>query len=180
MVSASSSLTNVPVPDDSTAAQEHPGPGQSAVPEDKTAGSETPKNLEDLLWEDDPENPRNWPFSKKWATAAIVGGPRLFDASMLNRSVVQVSLYTFVSPLTSSIMAPGLPDIAIKYHITNETLIAMTLSIFLISFGVAVSRPQCNATRKQVELLSSPCFWHRSRFVAFSVIYKGVQTYNST
>jgi hypothetical protein len=37
-------------------------------------------------------------------------------------------------------MAPGLPDIAIKYGITNETIVAMTLSIFLISFAIGVSR----------------------------------------
>ncbi|KAJ7786884.1 major facilitator superfamily domain-containing protein [Mycena olivaceomarginata] len=49
----------------------------------------------------------------------------------------QVALYTFVSPLGSSIMAPGLPQIAIKYGITNETIIAMTLSIFLLSFAIA-------------------------------------------
>jgi MFS family permease len=34
-------------------------------------------------------------------------------------------------------MAPGLPEVASKFHITGETLIALTLSIFLISFGVA-------------------------------------------
>ncbi|KAJ7887576.1 major facilitator superfamily domain-containing protein [Mycena olivaceomarginata] len=122
MVSASSSLTDVPaadkpvVPNTNTAAQDHDGHGASAIPEDKKA--ELLESLEDD-WQDDPENPRNWSLSKKWASAAVV------------------SLYTFVSPLTSSIMAPGLPDVAIKYHITNDTIIALTLSIFLISFGIA-------------------------------------------
>jgi hypothetical protein len=37
-------------------------------------------------------------------------------------------------------MAPGLPEVAIKYGITNETIIAMTLSIFLISFAFGVCR----------------------------------------
>jgi hypothetical protein len=36
-------------------------------------------------------------------------------------------------------MAPGLPEVAIKYHITNATILALTLSIFLISYGIAVS-----------------------------------------
>ncbi|KAG0709503.1 multidrug resistance protein 4 [Suillus ampliporus] len=48
----------------------------------------------------------------------------------------QVSLYTFVSPLASSIMAPGLPDIAIKFGITDPTIIALTLSVFLLSFAI--------------------------------------------
>ncbi|KAJ6486473.1 major facilitator superfamily domain-containing protein [Mycena vitilis] len=114
MVSASSSLTNVPVPDEPS--REHPGRGPSAIPEDKK--TELLENLEDD-WQDDDDNPRNWSSKKKWTSAAIV------------------SLYTFVSPLSSSIMAPGLPDIAAKYDITNETLLAMTLSIFLVSFGIA-------------------------------------------
>ncbi|KAJ7739903.1 major facilitator superfamily domain-containing protein [Mycena metata] len=120
MTSTSSSLTHVPVADEpspapSTEALDHPGRGPSAIPEDKK--EELAENLEDD-WQDDPQNPRNWSTSKKWASAGVV------------------SFYTFVSPLSSSIMAPGLPEIAAKYNITNETLIAMTLSIFLISFAI--------------------------------------------
>ena len=36
-------------------------------------------------------------------------------------------------------MAPGLPEIAIKYGITNSTIIALTLSTFILSFAFAVS-----------------------------------------
>ena len=36
-------------------------------------------------------------------------------------------------------MAPGIPDIAMKYGIKNDTITAMTLSIFLLSFGIGVS-----------------------------------------
>ncbi|KAJ7637213.1 multidrug resistance protein 4 [Mycena rosella] len=121
MASASSSSTHV-VPDQSAnpganglPAHEHPGHGPSAIPEDKK--EELLENLEDD-WEDDPENPRNWSTGKKWASAGVV------------------SFYTFISPLSSSIMAPGLPEVAIRYGITNETIIAMTLSIFLISFAL--------------------------------------------
>lgn len=48
----------------------------------------------------------------------------------------QVGLYTFVTPLASSIMAPGLPDLATKFNITNPTVTALTLSIFLLSFAI--------------------------------------------
>jgi hypothetical protein len=72
MVSASSSLTNVPA-DESVAhnvdAQDLPGHGSSAIPEDKKA--ELLENLEDD-WQDDLENPRNWSSSKKWTSAAVV------------------------------------------------------------------------------------------------------------
>jgi len=36
-------------------------------------------------------------------------------------------------------MASGLPQVADKYHITSPTVIALTLSIFLLSFGIGVS-----------------------------------------
>ncbi|KAJ7431332.1 multidrug resistance protein 4 [Mycena latifolia] len=64
------------------------------------------------------ENPRNWSASRKWCTAAIV------------------SFYMFVSPLSSSIMAPGLGEIAARYNIENQTVLALTLSIFLLSFAI--------------------------------------------
>lgn len=72
----------------------------------------------DYDWEHDPANPRNWSQAKKWTSTTIV------------------ALYTFVAPLASSIMAPGLPDLAIKFGITDPTIIALTLSIFLLSFAI--------------------------------------------
>lgn len=48
----------------------------------------------------------------------------------------QVSFYTLIPPLASSMMAPALPDIGVHFGITNPTLIALTLSIFLITFAI--------------------------------------------
>lgn len=79
MVSASSSLTNVPaadepvVPNTNIAARDHDGHGASAIPEDKKA--ELLESLEDD-WQDDPENPRNWSLSKKWTSTAVVSAFR--------------------------------------------------------------------------------------------------------
>ncbi|KAH9478455.1 Efflux pump radE [Psilocybe cubensis] len=92
-----------------------PGHGESALPEDKIG--EAVENLEDD-WENDPENARNWSTKKKWT------------------AVVILSSYTFVSPLASSMMAPGIPDLALKYGITNSTVVALTLSVFLLSFAI--------------------------------------------
>ncbi|KAG1892583.1 multidrug resistance protein 4 [Suillus subluteus] len=85
--------------------------GQSAEVENKT-------HDEEYDWEHDPANPRNWSPPKKWTMATIV------------------SLYAFVTPLASSIMAPGLLDVAIKFSITDSTVMALTLSIFLLSFAI--------------------------------------------
>lgn len=40
------------------------------------------------------------------------------------------------SPLASSMLAPGLPEIADKYHMTNSTLIALTLTYVIGSYSV--------------------------------------------
>ncbi|KXN92560.1 hypothetical protein AN958_06857 [Leucoagaricus sp. SymC.cos] len=91
------------------------GRGESAVPKEKV--EEATGNLEED-WENDPANARNWSYGKKWTAVAVV------------------SLYTFCTPLASSMMAPGLPEVALKYGITNPTVIALTLSIFLFSFAI--------------------------------------------
>ncbi|KAG1850204.1 multidrug resistance protein 4 [Suillus subalutaceus] len=77
------------------------------------------KQLEDG-WQQGPANPRNWSPARKWTTTAIV------------------VLYTFVTPLASSIMTPGLPGLAIKFGITDPTVTALTLSIFLLSFAIGL------------------------------------------
>ncbi|KAL1725148.1 major facilitator superfamily domain-containing protein, partial [Schizophyllum commune] len=80
---------------------------------------EKKERLSDDDWEDDPANPRNWSSGKKWTAVGIV------------------SFYTFIPPLTSSMMAPGMQEIALKYGITNSTVLALTLSIFLLALASA-------------------------------------------
>ncbi|KXN81467.1 hypothetical protein AN958_04548 [Leucoagaricus sp. SymC.cos] len=75
---------------------------------------------EDLNWDNDPDNARNWPLGKKW-TCVCVG-----------------SLYAFCPILASTMIAPGLPVVALKYEITNPTVVALTLSILLLSYGIGV------------------------------------------
>ncbi|KAF8187021.1 multidrug resistance protein 4 [Mycena galopus ATCC 62051] len=111
MSSGRSSLTRV-----------HPEDGEAAL-KDYTCKppSTVPQFSEPELsdsWLCNPENPRNWTTARKWYTTAIV------------------SLYMFVSPFSSSIMAPGLSEIRTRYDIESETVLAMTLSIFLLSFGI--------------------------------------------
>ncbi|KAG9004704.1 hypothetical protein FRB94_002546 [Tulasnella sp. JGI-2019a] len=72
----------------------------------------------DSEWDSDPENPRNWSNGKKWRTTAVV------------------SVYTFVSPLASSMIAPALPQIAGHFKITNPTIAALTLSIYILAYAL--------------------------------------------
>ncbi|KIY52336.1 MFS general substrate transporter [Fistulina hepatica ATCC 64428] len=68
-------------------------------------------------WGESPDNPRNWPRRRKWVATFIV------------------SFYAFLSPLGSSLLAPGLPQIDEQYNITNDVITSMILSIFLLSFA---------------------------------------------
>lgn len=67
---------------------------------------------------DDPDNPRNWPYPKRWV------------------AMVLVSIVTFLSPLASSIVAPGLPDIAREFGITSQIESNLVLSVFILAFAL--------------------------------------------
>jgi MFS family permease len=67
---------------------------------------------------DDPENPKNWTMKKKWAATLVV------------------SSFTFISPVSSSMVAPALTSIAKEFNITNEVEIQLTLSIFVLAFAI--------------------------------------------
>ncbi|EAW08799.1 putative MFS multidrug transporter [Aspergillus clavatus NRRL 1] len=73
-----------------------------------------------VTWDgpDDPENPKNWPDKKKWA------------------AVITVSLFTFISPVSSSMVAPALPSIAGEFQIGDQVTSQLTLSIFVLAYAV--------------------------------------------
>lgn len=62
-------------------------------------------------------NFHSWTFRRKWAATAIV------------------SAFTFISPVSSSMVAPATETIAAQFGITNDVLIAMTTSIFVLAYG---------------------------------------------
>ncbi|GAM39746.1 membrane transporter [Talaromyces pinophilus] len=67
---------------------------------------------------DDPEDPKNWSMRRRWAAVFVV------------------SCYTFLSPVSSSMVAPGLTAIAKDLNITNEVELEMTLSIFVLAYSI--------------------------------------------
>ena len=72
-------------------------------------------DINKVSWEgpDDPENPKNWSFKRKWAATIVV------------------SSFTFISPVSSSMVAPALSTIAAEFGITNEVESQLVLSIFV-------------------------------------------------
>ncbi|CAK7220857.1 hypothetical protein SCUCBS95973_004298 [Sporothrix curviconia] len=83
-----------------------------------SAGEEADPNLVKWNGPDDLENPKNWSISKKWAAVFIV------------------SLFTFISPVSSSMVAPALTDIGRDLDITSSVEQILTLSIFILAYAV--------------------------------------------
>ncbi|KAF2858732.1 MFS general substrate transporter [Piedraia hortae CBS 480.64] len=66
----------------------------------------------------DPDNPKEWANSRKWA------------------AVLVVSSFTFISPVSSSMIAPALESLSQDLGVKHESVSAMLLSIFLLAYAV--------------------------------------------
>ncbi|OQO03222.1 hypothetical protein B0A48_11478 [Cryoendolithus antarcticus] len=81
--------------------------------------SEKDHNL--VTWDgpDDPMNPKNWTRKMKWA------------------ATITVSLFTFISPVSSSMIAPALQDIARDFGLNPESgQVPLAMSVFILAFAV--------------------------------------------
>lgn len=72
-----------------------------------------------ISWEgdNDPENPMNWTWQKKWATTILV------------------SCFTFISPFSSTMVTPALDDIGLELGIPAGFMRALVMSIFLLGYA---------------------------------------------
>ncbi|KAK0560938.1 hypothetical protein OC861_006052 [Tilletia horrida] len=67
---------------------------------------------------DDLANPRNWSTKKKWTVTTLV------------------SLYTLLSPLSSSMIAPALPILQQDFHVSSQVESELMLSTFILAYAV--------------------------------------------
>ncbi|TEB30734.1 MFS polyamine transporter [Coprinellus micaceus] len=110
--------------------QQYPNPSDSstvAEPSDTRADAKQDGSVKaddnDVVWVDwkgpgDPENPKNWPYRRKWGATLIV------------------SAFTFISPVSSSMVAPAGMEIARQFNIHSPVLAAMTVSVFILGYAV--------------------------------------------
>ncbi|RSL92249.1 hypothetical protein CEP52_013917 [Fusarium oligoseptatum] len=73
-----------------------------------------------IVWwdgDDDPENPYNWPAWQKY-----------LDCGLL-------STLTFITPLASSIFAPGVPKLMVDFKETNQELGSFVVSVYVLGFA---------------------------------------------
>ena len=80
------------------------------------------KDINLVTWDGpgDPDNPKNWPKSKKW------------------RATLTVSLFTFISPVSSSMIAPALDSLSVDFGLGSKPSLELqlALSAFLLAFAV--------------------------------------------
>ncbi|KAF9026398.1 MFS polyamine transporter [Hymenopellis radicata] len=94
-----------------------------AHPGEQSRGTDVGEDDSDVVvvdWDgpNDPENPKNWSYEKRW------------------RATIAVSLFTFASTVTSSGIAPGSSKIAEEFGITSQPIVAMTVSIFVLAYAI--------------------------------------------
>ncbi|SPJ80341.1 related to multidrug resistant protein [Fusarium torulosum] len=91
---------------------------EQLVPECLVGSEEEDPNL--VTWDgpDDPSNPHNWTRHKKWL------------------STILVSCFTFISPVSSTMLAPALPDLATEFNISSDFETYLLMSIFLLAYAI--------------------------------------------
>jgi multidrug resistance protein len=66
----------------------------------------------------DPANPRNWSNTKKYTNVALV------------------STMSFVMPLASAMLAPGVPQLMEEFHSGSDELASFVVSVYVIGFAL--------------------------------------------
>lgn len=66
----------------------------------------------------DPENPKNWSKNRKWL------------------ATLTVSLFTFISPVSSSMIAPALTDVQASLNVHSSALTGLAMSVFILGFAI--------------------------------------------
>ena len=89
---------------------------------------------------DDPENPRKY-VSTSLPLSELVSLLSHVHSWSLRRKwgiIVIVSLFTFISPVASSMIAPASQQLAERFDIHNTVVLSMDISIFVLAYGMFV------------------------------------------
>jgi len=100
---------------------ESPSPSPTVghgIADEKESGHESNDLIVDWDGPNDPLNPKNWSRKKKWAATVVV------------------SSFTLITPVSSSMIAPASTQVAEQFGITNDVIIALITSIFVLAYAV--------------------------------------------
>ncbi|KAL2016341.1 hypothetical protein VTK56DRAFT_3853 [Thermocarpiscus australiensis] len=90
---------------------------KDGVSGEKGEGEDKDPNIVSWDGPDDPANPLNWTNRKKWSNIAVL------------------SVLTFITPLGSSMFAPGIPRILAEFHETSPTTATFIMSVYILGFA---------------------------------------------
>jgi multidrug resistance protein len=104
------------------------------------------KDINLVTWDgpDDPDNPKNWPRRKKWL------------------ATLTVSLFTFISPVSSSMIAPALFQVSKHFNLadgSNTAELAMSSFILAFAFGPLFLGPFSELFGRRIVLQGSNFFY---------------------
>ena len=73
-----------------------------------------------VFWDgpDDPANPQNWSPGLKWGNVAVL------------------SIITLLTPLASSMFAPGVPRVMADFDVSSQLLATFVVSVYLLGFAL--------------------------------------------
>jgi hypothetical protein len=91
--------------------------GSTIQNDDKEPEKEVNPNIVDWDGPNDPENPMNWPMGRKWGALGVVSG------------------ITFLTPLGSSIFAPGVPLVMKEFNSNSSMLEGFIVSVYVLGFA---------------------------------------------
>lgn len=115
-----------------------------------SSGEQDEKDPNLVTWDspDSKENPRNWSLHRRWGVIIIV------------------STYTFLSPLSSSMIAPALPQISADFNLTSSVLQSLMLSVFVLAYAIGplLLAPLSEMFGRRIVLQSANVF-----FIIFTV-----------
>ncbi|KAG7004606.1 hypothetical protein G7Y79_00024g055560 [Physcia stellaris] len=76
------------------------------------------------------------PNTVDWDGPDDPANPMNFSAGVKTINVGIVSALTFVTPLASSMFAPGVPEIMAEFHSTNTLLAGFVVSVYVLGFAI--------------------------------------------
>lgn len=92
-------------------------PASSSTADEPDGQTGQDPNIVDFDGPDDPQNPMNWRFLKKWGMVFLI------------------SAITFLTPLASSMFAPGVPEVMRDFGSTNDMLEGFMVSVYVLGFS---------------------------------------------
>ena len=159
-VSEEDASTKYPAPDGSSTggAEKQGGPDDiqpTTIIHEEEAGDGT-ETVTLVTWDgsDNPANPINWSTTSKFTNIGIV------------------SALTFLTPLASSMFAPGIPLIESEFQDHNEELASFVLSVYVLGFaiGAMVLAPMSELYGKSSKG-QMPCFLYANALSGRLYVY---------